>query len=169
MDANGTRYHLLFGHDDWANCLAEDERTLWEHWLSSPPDSPMMHNESGLVWNAAKYELTLQPRLVEFATSKFDDVLSFERRRGAGRDRYNNWYWIHESGMEIRVQSAGTGRSSHYWSANDGMDCGPQQRYGDFGPKEVAQPKAPIPLSGLAVTEDHYLVVGVLNPNGLLI
>src|SRR6266487_3875227 len=107
MDTNETRYYLLLGRDDWSNCLAEDGQTLREHWLSSPLDSPIIPNESGLVWNDTNHELTLQPRLVEFATSLFDDKLTLERRRGAGRDRYGNWYWISESGTEIGVQSSG--------------------------------------------------------------
>ena len=103
MDANETRYHLLLGRDDWANCLAADGRTLAEHWLASP----VMHNESGLDWNTANDELTLQARLVQFKTSPYDDKLTFDRRRGAGRDRYGNWYWIGESGTEIACAIGG--------------------------------------------------------------
>jgi len=169
MDANETHYHLLLGHADWANCLAEDDQTLHEHWLSSPLDSPLVPNASGLVWNDTNHELTLQPRLVEFATSKYDDKLTFECRRGAGHDRYGNWYWISESGTEIRVQSSGTGRTSHFWSAGDGFDCEPQQRYGDFAPKEIPKAVETLVMSGLTVTEDHYLVVGALQPKGLLV
>jgi phage tail-like protein len=165
MDANETRYHLLLGYDDWANCLAADGRTLAKHWLASP----VMHNESGLDWHTANDELTLQARLVQFKTSPYDDTLTFDRRRGAGRDRYGNWYWISESGTEIRVQSSGTGRGAHFWSAGDGVECEPQQRSGDFGPKEPPLPIASLPLSGLAVTDDHYLVVGVLEPKGLFV
>ncbi len=165
MDANETRYHLLLGRADWANCLAADGRPLAEHWLTSP----VLHNESCLDWYTANDELTLQARLVQFKTSPYDDVLTFNRRRGAGRDRYGNWYWISESGTEIRVESAGTGRSAHFWAAGDGVECEPQQRYGDFGLKDIPQPIASLPLSGLAVTEDHYLVVGVLEPKGLLV
>ena len=169
MDVNGTRYHLFLGRDDWANCLAKDRRTLSEQWLTSPLASPMAPNESGLFWNETNHELTLQPRLVEFATSEQDDALTLERRRGAARDRYGNWYWISESGTEIRVYSSGTGRSAHFWSAGDGIDCEPQPRAGGFTPREDAQPTTPLPLSGLTITEDHYLVVGVLEPKGLLV
>ena len=165
MDANETRYHLLLGRDNWASSFASDGRTLATHWLASP----VMHNESGLDWYAANNELTLQARLVQFKTSPYDDVLTFDRRRGAGRDRYGNWYWIAESGTEIRVQSAGTGRSAHFWSAGDGTAPESQSRYGEFGPKESPPPMDSLSLSGLAVTDDHYLVVGVLEPKGLLI
>ena len=165
MDANQTRYHLLLGRDDWANCLSEKRQMLDEHWHASP----VMSNDSGLAWNVAKDELTLQPRLVEFKTSKYDDVLGFDRRRGAARDRYGNWYWIAESGIEIHVQSSGTGRSTHFWKAGDGDVHEARPHYGDFRSRDPLQPVTPLPLSGLAVTEDHYLVVGVLEPKGLLI
>ena len=61
MDANETRYHLLLGRDDWANCLAADGHPLSEHWLASP----VMHNESGLDWHTANDELTLQARVAK--------------------------------------------------------------------------------------------------------
>src|SRR5512139_1661315 len=160
MDANETRYHLLLGRDDWGSCLTADGRTLAQHWLASP----VMHNESGLDWHTANDELTLQARVAQFKTSPYDDKLTLDRRRGAGRDRYGNWYWIAESGTELRVQSAGTGRSAHFWSAGDGIECEPQQRFGDFGPKETPPTITSLPLGGLAVTDDHYLVIGGLKP-----
>ncbi len=147
MDANGTRYHLLLGQEDWGNCLSETGQRLAEHWLTSPLASPGLPNSSGLVWNDGNYELTLQPRLVEFKTSKHDDVMTFERRRGAGRDRYGNWYWISESGTEIRVQSSGTGNSAHFWSAGDGSATAAPKRYGDFASREAPQPVVPLSLT----------------------
>ena len=163
MDANETRYHLLLGHADWANCLSEDGQVLNEDWPALSVTS-----KSGLVWNIPSDELILQPHLVTFKTSKYDDMPTFERRRGAGCDRYGNWYWIAESGTEIRVQSSGTGRSAHFWSAGDDIASDARQRYGDFQPSETTQPITSLRMSGLAVTEDHYLVVGVLEPKGLL-
>ncbi len=165
MDSNGTRYHLLLGRDDWATCLDEAGGSLGADWWASPVE----HNDSGLAWRAATNELTLQPRIYQFDTSPFDDRLSLDRRRGAARDVYGNWYWIAESGTELRVQSAGTGRSAHFWAAGDGLECATPQPWGGFGPKEPPAASQPLPLSGLAITEDHYLVVGVLDPPGLLV
>lgn len=169
MDANGTRYHLLLDYDDWAACLDERDDQPGDPLASTWLASPVQHNTSGLEWRAANHELTLQSRVFQFATSPFDDKLNLDRRRGAARDIYGNWYWIAESGVELRVQSAGTGRSAHYWAAGDG-GCETPQRFGAFGPKATPPlASGPLPLSGLAITEDHYLVVGVLEPKGLLI
>ncbi len=171
MDANGTRFHLLLGRDDWANCTALEPhcgevapRTLAMSWAAAPIES----NTSGLEWDAEHFQLTLQPRLFQFKSAAAH-ALALSQRRGAGRDRYGNWYWIADSGQEIRVNSAGTGVSSHFWSAGDGVEGETQPRFGDFAPLNPKPAVTPLPLSGLAVTEDHYLVVGVLQPAGLVI
>ena len=65
--------------------------------------------------------------------------------------------------------SAGTRRTSHFWSAGDGVACEISERFGEFHGQEEPPPPLPLHLSGLAVTEDHYLVLGVLEPSGLLI
>ncbi len=165
MDANNTHYHLLLGRADWANCVDEHGHMLDAAWLASPVE----HNDSGLEWDARRDELTLQPQLFQFASSPFEKALTLDQRRGAGRDRYGNWYWIGESNTELRVYSSGSGRSAHFWSAGDGVECAPDDRQGDFQSAVPSVPIEPLPLSGLAVTKDHYLVVGVLKPPGLLI
>src|SRR5437667_148521 len=48
-------------------------------------------------------------------------------------------------------------------------DCMPEPRYRDFEPRAAPVAPAALTFSGCAVTEDHYLVVGVLEPAGLLI
>jgi phage tail-like protein len=145
--------------------MDENNRPLDNAWLASPVED----NDSGLEWDARRNELTLQKRLFQFASSPFEKALTFDQRRGAGRDRYGNWYWIGDSGVEIRVYSTGTGRSAHFWAEGDGRDCTPNNRTGDFGPIELPWPIKLLPLSGLTVTEDHFLVVGVLEPAGLLV
>jgi phage tail-like protein len=160
---------LLLGRDDWAGCTDEDGVELALHWHASPPEQYGELNTSGLAWDSAHYELMLQPRLFQFASSPFEKALTLDRRRGAGRDRYGNWYWIGDDNLEIRVFSAGSGKSAHFWSAGDSVVCETLQRFGEFGAKDSPAPISPLSLGGLAVTEDHYLVVGVLEPKGLLI
>src|SRR6266567_1071034 len=164
MDANGTRFHLLLGYDDWASCTDETGQvTLDQYWRSSPPGG----NTSGLAWDQTRMELTLQSRL--FPGAQQGGALPLSQRRGADRDRYGNWYWIDSSGQELLVNSVGTGTTSHFWSASDGVTSEPPVRPGSFQPREVKPAPTALQLSGLVVTEDHYLVVGMLAPAGLLI
>ncbi len=65
MDANGTRYQLLLGRDDW-------------HW---PPNA--VTPAGFLAWDATRSELTLQPRLYHFAVPP-GQRLPLDGRRGAG-------------------------------------------------------------------------------------
>src|SRR6185295_9126124 len=70
----------------------------------------------------------------------------------------------------ILVNSAGSGNTTHFWSAAaDVRDCEVVIAPGAFRPLKPAPPPAGLRLRGLAVTDDHYLVVGVLEPAGLLI
>lgn len=173
MDANGTHYHLLLGYDDWAGCADADARVklrnAWERALSPPDDSPPQGEETALAWDAARHELTLQPELFNFVASEGDAAPALERRRGGARDRYGNWYWIDETRRGVRVNSAGSKLTSPFWPLPGSTVCAVEKEAGAFEPKDPAPPPAPQAFSGLAVTEDHYLVVGTLAPAGLLI
>ena len=68
MDANGTRYHLLLGRDDWL----------------SPAGGQTL--DPNLAWDATRLEVTLQPRLYHFAVAPRPAGLSLDGRRGAGRE-----------------------------------------------------------------------------------
>lgn len=165
MDANGTRFHLLLGRDDWARCSA-DSTELREWWdTSSPPRA----DTCGLAFNDERAELTLRSRLFKFIAAPKDTRPHLSNRRGAGRDRYGNWYWIDETGVKIRVRSSGSRMVSDFWSPAIGSCCGKQMRLGEFQPRDPAPLVSPLPLSGLAITEDHFLVAGVLEPAGLLL
>lgn len=165
MDANGTRFHLLLGRDDWAQCSVGGTklRELWE------THSPPRKESSALAFNDERAVLSLGTRLFKFIAAPKDTRPDLSNRRGAGRDRYGNWYWIDETGLKIRVRSSGSRQVSDFWSPAIGSRCAKQTRLGDFQPVEPAPQPASLPLSGLAVTEDHYLVIGVLQPAGLLI
>ena len=116
-----------------------------------------------------KYALTIADAVAKVYDSKLAlPTITKERRRGAARDRYGNWYWISESEQEIRVSSAGADTTAHFWKSGDGIRC-ERRGAGDFAAAETAQPSPAITLRGLVVTEDHYLIVGVPEPKGLLI
>jgi phage tail-like protein len=169
MDVNGSRFHLLFGRNDWAQCSV-DGTTLEKIWQAKPlkPDTVK------LSWDIERQELTLEQRLLKFTAAPGDTFPALSNRRGAAADRYGNWYWIHESEHKISVLSSGTGATTEFWPMPQGKECcqsassGDQSRHSDFQPLQPPSVST-LQLSGLAVTEDHYLVVGVLNPGSLLI
>ncbi len=166
MDVNGTKFHLLLGKADWSVCTQEDGRTLAELW-ALPPER---RDEADVYWNEERCELTLRPLLFRFPPAPDAKNLALELRRGAARDLYGNWYWIAEDGQGIRVNSAGTKQTSHFWSVADCQSpCAQAESAGEFRTQNPPPPLVPFDLCGLAVTEDHYLVVGVLEPAGLLL
>jgi phage tail-like protein len=166
MDANGTRFHLLLGRDDWANCLDSGQRPLSLSWDSETTEAVI--NRSGTDWDEERNEVTLQKRLFQFAAASRDTRPLLKNRRGAAGDRYGNWYWIDETRREILVNSSGTLTTTHFWSSTDQPTCS-KNAAGDFQSTLPPAPSVAFELSGLVVTEDHYLVVGVENPAGLLI
>lgn len=174
MDANGTRYHLLLGFDDWSGCTDGQGVTLRDRWKAAAPSGkasqPAPQVEAAPVaWNAESYELTLQPRLFKFNAAPHDKAPAFARRRGGGRDRYGNWYWIDETKQAIRVNSAGTGKTSLFWPVEGSGACEAEAAPVAFTFAAATSCPA-LTFSGLAITEDHYLVVGVSEPTaGLLV
>ena len=148
-DVNGTRFHLLLGRRDWEPLLAAD---------------------GGLVFDEEKNGVGLEPQLFRFATPPGDRPPRLEDRRGAARDRYGNWYWIGADEREIRFLPpgmSGGGASERFWPVAPTV-CPPAPQSG-FEPLVPALDADPPRLRGLAVTCDHYLVVGVLDLPGLLV
>src|SRR5271166_6520895 len=150
MDANQTRFHLLLGEADWSRCAQ----------LEPPPFRTQ--------WDPTRYEVTLEEKLFRFVPSKLGPALKIEQRRGAARDRFGNWYWISDPELEILVHSTGSDQTTHFWSPGDGVRS-ERRSAGEFQPAESEPPCPPIALRGLAITSDHYLLVGVVKPAGLLI
>lgn len=161
MDANGTRYHLLLGKPDWSRCTDEAGIPLLE-----PTRLPGL---AKLAWDKSRSELTLQPLPYQFKAAPSDTPPRLEQRRGAARDRHGNWYWIADSEEEIRVFSSGSGKAGHFWSAADAEQCKTQPRPGLFHPRPDPAPPATQRYRGLCVSEDHYLVVGLLEFPGFLV
>ena len=175
MDSNGTRHHLFLGERDWERCADSTGRALKD--VFAEPLQVCAGGGRGLGWNAEQHEVTLRPCIEEFRTRPGDrlpaigsrqDPRAPSDRRGAARDMFDNFYWIAENRAEVLVLSAGSGRVSRFWPAADDRDT-VGTRYGEFGPREQQAPAAPPIFSGLAVTDDHHLVVGTAGPGGLLI
>lgn len=171
MDANGTRYQLLLGFDDWGECTDASDTTLRERWRAAPPnlnETKIAPQSAPASWNSEHYELTLPPRLFKFNAAPHDKPPAFENRRGGGRDRYGNWYWIDETTRKILVNSAGTNRTTVFWPVEGSVACEPNSAPPDFKPVAGAN-CPPLAFRALAVTEDHYLVAAVAEPAGILL
>jgi len=182
VDANGTRHHLLLDQEDWARCCEEVEisaltptllqgRTLGEAWKSSPPEeSEIVCGNTNLCWDQENHQLILKPLLFQEVASPQDEAPSVEDRRGAQHDRYGNWYWIDPSRLKLRILSAGSQQVSDFWPLDD-LICPPDPPPRGFQPIVNTPPPAaqPLVLSGLAITEENFLIVGVLEPAGLLV
>lgn len=145
MDVNGTRFHLLLGHDDWARCRV---------------------TAGAVAWSGDRHELTLEPSLFRFPSPTVAPH-PVEARRGAARDRFGNWYWIDPGEAQARVLSSGSGQISDFWPLPVvAREPAPGAFRPAFAPAAVPAPER---LAGLAVTLDHYLVIGTLAPAGLLV
>lgn len=167
MDANGTKFHLLLGIADWERCTDEDGRELEE--LPSPPPGSDLPNAK---YDERQQALTLRPKLFLFTAAKNDQPPDLKNRRGAARDSFGNWYWISADRRELLVDSKGTRNITHFWAASDAIGRAREPEPGAFHtpkPERAQTAQAAMEFSGLAVTEDHYLVVGSLKPAGLLI
>ena len=151
MDANGTRFQLVFGEADW----------FGDGGTSSPPASE-------LVWRASDATVGLPQKVLVFPVAPGTPELSAADRRGAAQDRYGNYYWIAPAQDEILFLASGGQQAQHFWSASDLAAASPQRNLGVFLPMS-STPAATYILGGLAVTTDHHLLVGLIQPAGLLL
>jgi phage tail-like protein len=161
MDVNGTRLHLLLGAGDWQRCRDDHGVLLGDLWNADPP-------AGDVSYDLDRDELSLTASPFRFPSSGVAP-LDLAGRRGAARDRYGNWYWIDAVPATILVRSAGNGRTTPFWSAGQATATPPRPGSPGFEAAEPAAPPAPLRLSGAAVTSDHYLVAGVIEPAGLLV
>ena len=156
MDSNQTRFQLLLGRDDWAQCIDATG--------SSILDSPQRE----FSWNAARSEVTLGVRLNTFHSAPGNVPPADDQRRGAAQDRFGNLYWIADGGAELLVNSVGTSLTTHFWASPDELvkNC---STAGGFGVCQTQAPPIALQFSGLTVTEQHYLIAGVVEPAGFVV
>lgn len=145
MDVNQTRFHLITGLQDWA--AARDESTA----------------PGGFEWDDGKSAIQLKRQPQRFLRGRRSAPLELSARRGAAADRFGSWYWISQDRSALYRAASGTRRAHLYWQPGPPPPAQP----GSFAPPPV--PITPLTLSGLAVTSHHYLLVGSLDPAGLLI
>lgn len=173
MDVNQTRLHVVLGREDWGRWLPSPEpagHTLRECWETSPPGTVACD----LHWESDRNELTLRPKPFHFSASSGDRKPSLgsphnyatSARRGAARDRFGNWYYLSKNRQAILVVSVGCKDTAPFWSCDEKQISEPMV-HGMFKAAETPPPPPPPgTLSGLTVTEDHYLVVGTLGSKG---
>jgi phage tail-like protein len=152
MDANQTRFQLVFGQDDWFGPGA----------ASSPPQS------SGLEWRASDSTVGLRQNVFVYPVAPGSTELTAADRRGAAQDQFGNYYWIGPAQDEILFLHGRKQQAQHFWSAKDLVGTTTQSVLGAFKPVNTP-PTTTFLFGGLAVTTDHYLVVGTLEPPGLLL
>ncbi|RZL85256.1 MAG: hypothetical protein EOP32_00325 [Rhodococcus sp. (in: high G+C Gram-positive bacteria)] len=145
MDVNGTRFHLILGREGWLG------------------DRPTPET---LAWHAPDHTLRLAEVPFVFPERTGNRRLGSGDRRGAGRDRYGNWYWIGPDHRDVRFQAAGSLGSTRFWPRS--QTCTPNDDRGGFTdaapPTTVAHRYA-----ALAVTDRHFLVVGAPEVAGVLV
>ena len=151
MDANQTRFQLVFGQQDW---------------FGPNPASPPQ--DLGLEWRASDSTVGLTQNVFVFPATAGSTPLTEAARRGAAQDQYGNYYWVSPAQNEILFLGAGQQTAQHFWSASDLAASASSTTLGAFTPVNVTPP-ASFQFGGLAVTTDHYLLAGLLGPPGLLL
>jgi len=148
LDVNQTRHHLLLGATDWA---------------------PLADGDTGLEWYAALECIRLEAEVFRFP-SRPADRINATARRGAAADRYGSFFWISEDRTAIRHLPTQGVSTVTYWPVADPGRAASAATDGGFRPLELEPTPIVLHFGGLAVTEDHYLVAGVDEPEpGLLV
>src|ERR1700722_6071136 len=104
MDANQTRFQLVFGQADWFGPDA-----------GSPPQT------MGLEWRGSDSTVGLTQNLFVFPVSSNTMPLTAADRRGSAQDQYGNYYWVAPAQDEILFLATGQQQyqqaPQHFWSA----------------------------------------------------
>lgn len=160
MDANNTKYHLIYGERDWLPLLIEQSSVdMW--------------------WDSEKQSVSLAPIVQQLDDFSQSQLLNEDLRRGAAYDHYGNIYWINDAENEIVYHPAATPlESGSFWQVDllEALCPSPvDSQHGDFKSASDTSSLGAIPqtvkpkLKGLTVTSHEYLVVGTVEPAGLLV
>ena len=162
LDANQTRHHLLLGAPDWKRCLSAATKAL--------PDSDWApvaaYSGSAVEWYDKGQVMRLRSLPFNFPKPTLDVMPDIEQqRRGAAADQFGNWYWIDSTSQRLRVWSTGTS-AIDFWPPAEEEQA---PAAGEFAPVDASTPSQPLTLAGVAVSSEHFLLVGTLAPAGVLI
>jgi len=159
MNANGTSFRLILGPQDWGRCQLLDG----SDWIELR-DLPASVAQSARLDPQAG-ELTLAPLAFQFESAPGDRAFGPADRRGAAADRYGNWYWLADDQTEIRVLSTGSGEVTRFWPPTPAESAAPLPPDGAFRDPRPAADPGRCRFAGLAITDDHFLVVGAKPEN----
>ncbi len=150
MDANGTKYHSLIGKPDWT--------------------SYNTHLRNRVMWDEQESGIRLCSRLFHLDKDQLLHHLEPFHRRGAATDRYGNIFWIDNNKQDILLLSREGGAPQRYWSLEDWFKetiC--DETSSEFRPAVHHEFHKPSYLQGLTISQHDYLIVGIVDPAGLLI
>lgn len=148
MDVNGTRFHLRFGLRDWA---------------------PLLKRSASLVWSDGDSCVELESEIPRYSRPGLDSGLSLAQRRAAASDRYGNIFFIDDARQAVRVLPKGDLGFDYFrveWLSNQNAE---ESRGGDFSPLPESITATTPRLVALAITDQHFMVVGTIDPAGLLV
>lgn len=162
LDANETRHQLLYGEADWKRCYSASSPDVADSgWLPLAD-----YSGTAVEWVAAGQVVRLRALPFSFTAPVLDTLPNFEQqRRGAAADQFGNWYWIDSSTQKLRVWREGIA-ATDFWPPAGEEDSPPT---GEFAPLDTATASQPLSLAGVAVSSEHFLLVGTLAPAGVLI
>jgi phage tail-like protein len=164
VDAQGGRFHLLAGVDDWRSCGEPDSSWPGRTVLARDPDRAPSHFE----WEARTGSLRLAHRDAITHRPRLTAVRTPDERRGADRDRYGTWYWITPDARAIVRLPPGATAAVPWWTIDDlDRTCAPTA--GSFSTVPTPPTTDTSRLAGLAITADHHLAVGLIDDRGGLL
>lgn len=162
QDANGSRFALVLGRQDWGQCRLDAAAWPGQPLLDTLWSDEAESEAAPLAFDAAQASIGLAQRVSRFAPAKGDVAPSTAQRLGAAADANGNIYAIVDGGARITVRNAGTGRVSTFWPVSTPPSA-PEP--GAFAAAEAPVPASAHVLRGMAVTTAHYLVVGFEAPS----
>ncbi|MFY9458643.1 MAG: hypothetical protein WAP57_02685, partial [Aquabacterium commune] len=140
QDANGSRFALVLGRQDWGQCRLDTAAWPGQPLLDTLWSDEAESEAAPLAFDAAQASIGLAQRVSRFVPAKGDVAPSTAQRLGAAADANGNIYAIVDGGSRITVRNAGTGRVSTFWPVSTPE---PTPEPGAFAPAEPASPPPP--------------------------
>lgn len=165
MDANGTRFHLLLGLDDWGSrcAVVPTNQRLRDAFEAAK------NGQDVVVSWSARQELTLGERITIFPTAPANRPPRPSQRRGGAVDELGEIFWISDDEHEILVAKPGETPTLYWPPRAPAVPCKPKQLGAFRTPDDAPAPSAPLTLRGLAALPGGYLVAGAVELRGLLV